>query len=79
MWRKLIGPDWNASLRLLTPDQRWAIQLLARQLERDPSDRTMRPVILADGRRELETAGVWVRYELRERTREIVFIKASKL
>jgi hypothetical protein len=79
MWRKLIGPEWNSSLRLLTPDQRLAIQALARQMERDPSDKILRPVLLADGRREVETAGVWVRYELRPRDREILFIKASRL
>jgi hypothetical protein len=79
MWRKLVGPDWSVSLRSLTPEQRWAIQMLARQMERDPSDRTMKPVFLADGRREVETAGVWVRYELRAREREIPFIKVSKV
>jgi len=79
MWRKRIGPDWSASLHLLTPDQRWAIQRLARQMERDPSDSTLHPVLLADGKREVETAGVWVRYELKERAREILFLRASKL
>lgn len=79
MWRKRIGPDWIASLRLLSPDQRWAIQLLAKQMEHDPTDQAIQPVVLADGRREIERAGVWVRYELRPREREIIFIKASKL
>lgn len=79
MWRKRIGPDWIASLRLLTPDQRWAIQTLARQMEHDPTDAKMQPVILADGRREIEVAGVWVRYELRQREREIIFVRAVKL
>jgi hypothetical protein len=79
MWRKLIGPDWSVSLRSLTPEQRWAVQMLARRMEHDPSDHTLKPVFLADGRREVETAGVWVRYELRPRAREILFIKASKV
>jgi hypothetical protein len=79
MWQKRIGPDWIASLTLLTSDQRWAVQQLARRMERDPSDQAMRPMFLTGSLREIETAGVWVRYELREATREILFLRASRV
>ena len=77
MWRKLSTPEYNSSRFHLTPDQRIAVAELVSRLEADPSDEIFNPVIVDSNTREIEVAGVWVRYRLRPRTREIVFLRVG--
>ena len=75
MWRKLAAPEFFASMRRLTPDQRWAIQQVVARLERDPSDAVWSPVILDANTREIFVDGLWLRYRLVNR--EILFLQVS--
>jgi hypothetical protein len=47
---------------------------MCERLAADPRDEIVDPVILESGDREVEVAGVWLRYRLRPQTGEIVFL-----
>ena len=77
MWRKLSTPEYNRSRVHLTPAQRIAIAELVSRLQADPSDEIFNPVLVDRDTREVGVAGVWVRYRLRPRTKEMVFFTVS--
>jgi hypothetical protein len=79
MWQKRKSRDDTATLRPLTSEQRIAIAELCEQLAADPRDEIVNPVILSSGDREVEVAGVWLRYRLRPLTKEIVFLSVQPL
>jgi hypothetical protein len=52
---------------------------MCERLAADPSDDLHNPVIIDRDTRDIEVAGVWLRYRLRPRTKEIVFLSVLPL
>jgi len=78
MWQKRKSPSFTPTLLPLTSEQRIAIAEMCERLAADPRDDIVNPVVLSDGDREVEVAGVWLRYRLRPRTKEIVFLRVAQ-
>lgn len=78
MWSKRATPEFFASMRgLLSPEQRLAVQRIVAQMEADPRDEVWRPILLDRNMREIDFEGLWLRYRLDERGKEIIFIRVS--
>ena len=66
MLRRRTTARFRSDMKKLTSEQRIAVQELAAHLANNPNDDAWdpTPVVLDADTRELETAGVWIRYRV---------------
>jgi hypothetical protein len=79
MWQKRKSPEYTSTLLPLKPEQRIAIAALCERLAADPRDTIHNPIIVDRDTREIEIAGVWLRYRLRPQLRVIVFLSVEQV
>ncbi len=77
MWRKFAGPLFHGSMFRLTDKQRMAVQAQVAVIAADPYDKKLNPIHLDTNIREIEVAGIWLRYQIDERDKRVVFLQAS--
>ena len=79
MWRKFAGPSFHSSMFKLSANQRLEIQKQIEVIAADPHNASLNPVILDDDTREVEVAGVWLRYRVDDKEKRVIFLQASSL
>lgn len=77
MWRKFAGPLFHSSMFKLSANQRLEIQKQIEVIAADPQNPVLNPVMLDDNTREIEVAGVWLRYRIDSVGRRVIFLQAS--
>jgi hypothetical protein len=78
-WDKRAAFNFNAARPKLTSAQRIAIVGVTELLAQDPYGYRPQPVIHLNGEREIEVAGVWLRYRIDDRNRAVIFLDITKL
>jgi hypothetical protein len=79
MWRKFAGPLFHSSMFKLSADQRLEIQKQIEFIAADPHNPSLNPIMLDDDTREVEVAGVWLRYRVDDKEKRVIFLQASSL
>ena len=75
-WRKDAKQAFLAALSSLAYDQRVAIAKLVNELAIDPA--SVKALNYPIGDREVEVAGIWVRYRVDARVRVVTFLSVTK-
>jgi len=76
-WQKHAIPELWDSLRALTTQQWEMFDQAVGELERDPSDATWDPILYDNNEREIDYKGLWIRYQIRPATRDLVLLKVA--
>lgn len=61
----------------LSANQRLEIQKQIEVIASNPNDPTLNPVVLDANTREVEVAGVWLRYRIDNTNKRVTFLQAS--
>ena len=77
MWRKFAGPLFHSSMFKLSANQRLEIQKQIEVITAAPHAPALNPVILDSNTRELEVAGVWLRYRIDDVGKRVIFLQTS--
>ncbi len=77
MWLKFAGPLFHSSIFKLLAKQRLEIQKQIEMIAKEPHSPALHPVILDSNTREIEVAGVWLRYRVDDKGKRVIFLQAS--
>jgi hypothetical protein len=78
-WDKRAAFNFNAARSKLTSAQRIAIVEVTELLAQDPYGYRPQPIIYPNGEREIEVAGLWLRYRIDDRNRAVIFLDLTRL
>ena len=74
-WKKHAVPELWDSLRGLTTKQWEIFDQAVGELESNPSDIRWEPITYENDEREIDYKGIWIRYKINRKTREIILLK----
>lgn len=81
MWRKQAASKFFPSLKKLTSEQRATIHAIIDEIVQDPDQYENqiypKPLTYPNGDREIEVAGVWLRYRIDRQEQTIVVLQVS--
>ncbi len=75
-WRKLAAFKFNAARSALSSTQWVAILEATATIAIDPYSEKLKPIVHANGDREIEVAGVWLRYRIDPLNRAVIYLDA---
>lgn len=77
MWRKFAGPLFHSSMFKLSANQRLEIQKQIEVIAANLNEPTLNSVVLDANTREVEVAGIWLRYRIDNTNKRVIFLQAS--